>query len=179
VLLREMRSQVLRISQVLQEYLQFARMPRSERAALSLKSFLEEKLNFVQPLFDQNQIRLSKIFDPDLLPVHADPEQIWEALLNLIRNAVDAMPGGGKLTIATKRTGTKALVSISDNGHGMTDEESRHLFIPFFTTKSDGTGLGLAHTQQIINEHGGRIDWATKRGEGSTFTIQLPLVVNA
>jgi signal transduction histidine kinase len=179
VLLREMRSQVLRISQVLQEYLQFARMPRSERAALSLKSFLEEKLNFVQPLFEQKQIGLSKIFDPDLPPVHADAEQIWEALLNLIRNAVDAMPGGGKLTIATKRTGTKALVSISDNGHGMTDEESRNLFIPFFTTKSDGTGLGLAHTQQIINEHGGRIDWTTKRGEGSTFTIQLPLVVNA
>jgi signal transduction histidine kinase len=178
-LLREMRSQVLRISQVLQEYLQFARMPRSERAALSLRHLLEEKLSFVQPLLDQKQIGLSKIFDPDLPLVHADPEQLWEALLNLIRNAVDAMPGGGNLTIATKRNGTKALVSISDSGHGMTEEESRNLFIPFFTTKSDGTGLGLAHTQQIINEHGGRIDWTTKRGEGSTFTIQLPLEVSA
>jgi signal transduction histidine kinase len=179
VLLCEMRSQVLRISQVLQEYLQFARMPRSERAALSLDGLLEEKLNFVQPLLDQKQIELSKIFDPDLPLVHADPEQLWEALLNLIRNAVDAMPCGGNLTIATKRNGTKALVSVIDNGHGMTDEEARNLFIPFFTTKSDGTGLGLAHTQQIINEHGGRIDWTTKHGKGSTFTIQLPLVVNA
>jgi signal transduction histidine kinase len=179
LLLREMRSQVLRISQVLQEYLQFARMPRSERAALSLQGLLEEKLSFVRPLLDQNQVGLSKIFDPDLPPVHADPEQLWEALLNLIRNAVDAMPGGGNLTIATKRNGTKALVSISDNGHGMTEEEARNLFIPFFTTKSDGTGLGLAHTQQIINEHGGRIDWTTKRGEGSTFTIQLPLATHA
>src|ERR1043166_4501209 len=153
LLLREMRSQVLRISQVLQEYLQFARMPRSERAALSLGDLLEEKLSFVQPLLDQKQVGLSKIFDPDLPEVHADPEQLWEALLNLIRNAVDAMPGGGNLTIATKRNGTKASVSISDSGHGMTEEETRNLFIPFFTTKSDGTGLGLAHTQQIINEH--------------------------
>jgi signal transduction histidine kinase len=179
VLLREMRSQVLRISQVLQEYLQFARMPRSERAALSLRELLEDKLGFVQPLLAQKQVGLSKIFDPDLPPVHADPEQLWEALLNLIRNAVDAMPGGGNLTIATKRNGTKALVSVSDNGHGMTGEEARNLFIPFFTTKTDGTGLGLAHTQQIVNEHGGRIDWTTKRGEGSTFTIQLPLAVGA
>jgi signal transduction histidine kinase len=179
LLLREMRSQVLRISQVLQEYLQFARMPRSERAALSLRDLLEEKLSFVQPLLDQKQVGLSKIFDQDLPQVHADPEQLWEALLNLIRNAVDAMPGGGNLTIATKRNGTKASVSISDSGHGMTEEETRNLFIPFFTTKSDGTGLGLAHTQQIINEHGGRIDWTTKRGEGSTFTIQLPLEVSA
>lgn len=177
VLLREMRSQVLRISQVLQEYLQFARMPRSERAALSLRELLEEKLGFVQPLLAQKQVGLSKIFDPDLPPVHADSEQLWEALLNLIRNAVDAMPGGGNLTIATKRNGTKALVSVSDNGHGMTEEEARNLFIPFFTTKTDGTGLGLAHTQQIVNEHGGRIDWTTKRGKGSTFTIQLPLAV--
>ena len=179
LLLREMRSQVLRISQVLQEYLQFARMPRSERAALSLQGLLEEKLSFVQPLLDQKQVGLSKIFDPDLPPVHADPEQMWEALLNLIRNAVDAMPGGGNLTVATKKNGTKALVSISDNGHGMTEEQARNLFIPFFTTKADGTGLGLAHTQQIITEHGGRIDWTTKRGKGSTFTIQLPLEVGA
>jgi signal transduction histidine kinase len=178
-LLREMRSQVLRISQVLQEYLQFARMPRSERAALSLRDLLEEKLGFVQPLLDQKQVGLSKIFDPDLPPVHVDGEQLWEALLNLIRNAVDAMPGGGNLTIATKKNGTKALLSISDNGLGMTEEEARNLFIPFFTTKTDGTGLGLAHTQQIVNEHGGRIDWTTKRGEGSTFTIQLPLEVGA
>ncbi|MBO0695208.1 MAG: ATP-binding protein [Verrucomicrobia bacterium] len=179
MLLHEMRAQVLRIGQVLQEYLQFARMPRSERAALSLRDLLEEKLGFVQPLLNQKQVGLRKIFDPDLPPVHADREQLWEALLNLIRNAVDAMPGGGNLTITTKKNGTRAVVSIGDNGLGMTEDEARNLFVPFFTTKTDGTGLGLAHTQQIVNEHGGRIDWTTKRGEGSTFTIQLPLEVGA
>jgi len=179
VLLGEMRSQVLRIRQVLQEYLRFARMPKSERAVVSLKGFLEEKLNFVQPLLDQKHVDLRRTLDPNLPPVHADADQLWEALLNLIRNAVDAMPDGGNLTVSARRNGADALVSISDSGHGMTDEEAENLFVPFFTTKSDGTGLGLAYAQQVISEHGGRIDCATARGKGSTFSIQLPLAVGA
>ena len=177
ILLREMRSQVLRISQVLQEYLGFARMPKSERVAVPLNSLLEEKLTFMQPLLQKAHVELEKSFDPDLPPVHADPEQLWEALLNLIRNAVEAMPHGGNLTVGTKRNGSQAVLSVGDSGQGMTEEQARNLFVPFFTTKSDGTGLGLAHTQQIVNEHGGQINFATKRGEGSTFTIQLPLAV--
>jgi signal transduction histidine kinase len=179
VLLREMRSQVLRILQVLQDYLRFARMPTSKRAVVSLKGFLEEKLNFVQPLLDQKHVDLRRTLDPDLPPVRVDAEQLWEALLNLIRNAVDAMPDGGKLTVSAQRDGAEALVSISDSGRGMTEEEARNLFVPFFTTKNDGTGLGLAYVQRVINEHGGKIDCATARGHGSTFNIQLPLAVGA
>jgi Signal transduction histidine kinase regulating C4-dicarboxylate transport system len=178
-LLREMRSQVLRIHQVLQDYLRFARMPRSEHTAVSLKNFLEEKLNFVQPLLNQKNVELTRALDSNLPPVYADAEQLWEALFNLIRNALDAMPDGGNLTVSTQRNGGEALVSISDSGRGMTEEETQNLFVPFFTTKSDGTGLGLAYTQRVINEHGGKIDCATAPGYGSTFSIQLPLVVNA
>jgi two-component system, NtrC family, sensor kinase len=179
VLLREMHSQVLRIRQVLQEYLRFARMPKSERAAVSLRAFLEEKLNFVQPLLDQKQVDLSRRLDPNLPPVQVDAEQLWEAILNLISNALDAMPDGGNLTVSAQRHGAEALVSISDDGRGMTEEEARHLFVPFFTTKSEGTGLGLAYTQRVVNEHGGKINCATTRGKGSTFSIQLPLAVGA
>ena len=179
VLLREMSSQVLRIGQVLQEYLRFARMPKSERAVVSLKGFLEEKLNFVQPLLDQKHVYLRSTLDPNLPPVYVDAEQLWEAFLNLIRNALDAMPDGGNLTVSAQRNGAGALVSISDNGRGMTEEEARNLFVPFFTTKSDGTGLGLAYAQRVVNEHGGKIDCATARGKGSTFSIQLPLAVGA
>jgi len=178
-LLREMRSQVLRIRQVLQEYLRFARMPKSERAAVSLPAFLEKKLNFVQPLLDQKHVDLSRTLDPNLPPVQVDAEQLWEAILNLISNAVDAMPDGGSLTVSAQRHGAEALLSIIDNGRGMTDEEARFLFVPFFTTKSDGTGLGLAYTQRVVNEHGGKINCATARGKGSTFSIQLPLAVGA
>jgi signal transduction histidine kinase len=179
VLLREMRSQVLRIRQVLQEYLRFARMPRSERIVVSLKGFLEEKLDFVQPLLNQKHVDLRKALDPNLPPVHADAEQLWAALLNLIGNALDAMPDGGNLTVSAQRNGAEALVSISDSGRGMTKEEAQNLFVPFFTTKSDGTGLGLAYAQRIISEHGGKIDCATAPGHGSTFSIQLPLAVGA
>ncbi len=179
VLLREMRSQVLRIRQVVQEYLRFARMPKSERAEVSLKRFLEEKLNFMQPLLDQKHVNLRSALDPNLPPVYVDAEQLWEAFLNLIRNALDAMPDGGDLTVSAQRNGVEALVSISDNGRGMSQDEARNLFVPFFTTKNDGTGLGLAYVQRVINEHGGRIDCATARGKGSTFSIQLPLAVGA
>jgi signal transduction histidine kinase len=178
VILREIHSQVWRIRQVLQEYLRFARMPKSERAIFSLEDFLEQKLNFVQPLLDQKHVDLRRTLDPGLPPVCADAEQLWEALLNLIRNALDAMPSGGNLTVSAKRNGAEALVAISDNGRGMTEEEARNLFVPFFTTKSDGTGLGLAYAQQVINEHGGRIDFATALGKGSTFSVQLPLAVD-
>jgi signal transduction histidine kinase len=179
MLLREMRLQVLRIHQVLQEYLRFGRMPKSERTVLSLNDWLEEKLNFVQPLLDQKHVDLKRKLDPDLPPVQGDADQLWEALLNLIRNAVDAMPAGGNLTVSAKRSGAEALLSISDNGRGMSEEEASNLFVPFFTTKGDGTGLGLAYAQQVINEHGGRIDCSTVRGKGSTFSIQLPLAVGA
>jgi len=89
------------------------------------------------------------------------------------------MPDGGNLTVRAQRNGSEALVSISDSGRGMTEEETRNLFVPFFTTKSDGTGLGLAYAQRVINEHGGRIDCATAPGLGSTFSIQLPLAVQS
>ena len=154
-------------------------MPKSERAVVSLKGFLEEKLNFVQPLLDQKHVDLRSSLDPNLPPVCVDAEQLWEAFLNLIRNAVDAMPDGGNLTVRAQRNGSEALVSISDSGRGMTEEETRNLFVPFFTTKSDGTGLGLAYAQRVINEHGGRIDCATAPGLGSTFSVQLPLAVQS
>ncbi len=174
-LLGEMRSSVLRIHQVLQDYLRFGRMPKSDRAAVALNELLEEKLGFVRAFLDENDIKVREVIEGDLPSVHADPEQLWEALLNLIRNAVDAMPNGGILTIAAKRNGADALVSVGDNGTGMTEAQARNLFVPFFSTKTDGTGLGLAYAQQVVNEHGGRIDCATVAGKGSVFTIHLPL----
>src|SRR5437773_12277342 len=152
-------------------------MPKSERSVVSLKGFLEEKLNFVQPLLDQKHVDLRSALDPNLPPVYVDAEQLWEAFLNLIRNALDAMPDGGNLTVSAQRNGAEALVSISDNGHGMTEEEARNLYVPFFTTKSDGTCLGLAYAQRVVNEHGGRILIARAWAEGSSCGTELPLHV--
>jgi signal transduction histidine kinase len=175
-LLREMRAQIRRIHQVLQDYLRFGRMPSSQQADLSLNELLQEKLKFVEPWLDETNVELQLDFDHDLYPVHGDAEQLWEAFLNLIRNAIEAMNTGGRLTVNTKRSGPDAVVSIIDTGRGMSEDEAARLFVPFFTTKSNGTGLGLAHTQQVVTEHGGRIQCKTALGKGSTFTVQLPMV---
>src|SRR5213075_3272944 len=95
------------------------------------------------------------------------------------RASSSVMPTRLSLTIKAKRRWTEVWGCGRNNGRGMTEEEARNLFVPFFTTKSDGTGLGLAYAQQVINEHGGKIDCATVRGKGSTFSIQLPLAVGA
>src|SRR5438034_9263741 len=99
--------------------------------------------------------------------------------MNQNQNALDAKAHGGNLNVSAKRNSSNVVICIGDNVHGMTEEEARNLFVPFFTTKRDGTGLGLAHTLQISNEHGGKIDCQTTRGTGSTFTIELPLTLEA
>jgi signal transduction histidine kinase len=174
-LLREMRAQILRIHQVLQDYLRFGRMPSAQRADLSLNELLQEKLKFVQTSLDERGVELQTDFDSDLEPVQGDAEQLWEAFLNLIRNAVEAMNDGGRLTVRTNRNTPNAIVSITDTGRGMSEDEAGRLFEPFFTTKSDGTGLGLAHTQQVVLEHGGKIRCKTALGKGSTFIVELPI----
>jgi len=174
-LLQEMRGQIVRIHHVLQDYLRFGRMPTTERADLSLNELLQEKLKFVQPLLDQKRVELQTDFEPDLEPVYGDAEQLWEAFLNLIRNGVEAMNNGGRLGVSTSRNGPNAIISITDTGRGMSEDEAGRLFEPFFTTKSDGTGLGLTHTQQVVLEHGGKIRCKTAPGKGSTFIVELPM----
>jgi signal transduction histidine kinase len=176
--LREARGQILRIHQVLQDYLRFGRMPSSRHTDFSLNDLLQEKLTFVQSSLDEKAVELSTSFDPQVGSVRGDSDQLWEAFLNLVRNAIEAMDRGGQLTVKTKRNGPDAFVSIVDTGHGMNEDEAGRLFVPFFTTKSGGTGLGLAHTQQVVTEHGGKIQCKTAPGKGSTFTVQLPQVAN-
>jgi len=121
-------------------------------------------------------VKLRTHFDPALTSIHADAEQLWQTVLNLIRNSRDAMPAGGELVIGTWREGARALLRVSDNGKGMTGEQVKRVFEPFFTTKEEGTGLGLTLVQQIVTEHGGHIECESTSGKGSTFTIFLPLM---
>src|SRR5439155_12898310 len=103
-----------------------------------------------------------------------DEHQLRQALLNLMRNAVEAMSGGGRLALAMASDGKLVTLRISDSGQGIAADHLDKIFDPFFSTKEHGTGLGLALTQQIVVEHGGSIDVQSAPGKGTTFTVRLP-----
>lgn len=175
VLANEMHEEVRRIQRVIEDYLQFARLPKLQRQPVALNALLEQKLAFLHPEIERANVKLRTHFDPALATINADGEQLWQALLNLIRNGREAMAGGGELTVGTWRSGSQVLLRVTDSGKGMTEEQVQQVFAPFFTTKKEGTGLGLALVQQIVTEHGGHVECESASGKGSTFTIFLPL----
>lgn len=159
----------------MEDYLQFARLPKLQRQSVALNEFLETKLDFLTAELERDKVKFRTHFDPALPVVNADAEQLWQAMLNLIRNGRQAMPDGGELTIGTWHDSGRILLRVTDNGKGMTEEQLKQLFVPFFTTKREGTGLGLALVQQIATEHGGHVECESHVGRGSTFTVFLPL----
>jgi len=175
-LVTDMRAEVRRIQRVIEDYLQFARLPKVQRQPVDLNGFLDRKLGFLRSELEQSNVKLRTHFDPALPSINADAEQLWQTVLNLVRNSREAMPDGGELIIGTWREGARALLRVSDNGKGMTGEQVKRVFEPFFTTKKEGTGLGLALVQQIVTEHDGHIECESTNGKGSTFTIFLPLM---
>jgi signal transduction histidine kinase len=108
-----------------------------------------------------------------LRPVQADPDQMTRVLRNLILNAIDAVPEGGTLTVRTVALEGGVRLEVSDTGQGLTPEESRRLFTPYYTTKAHGTGLGLAIVQSVVSDHHGRISVESAPGKGATFRIDL------
>ena len=173
-LVEDMRVEIQRIQRVIKDYLQFARLPKLQRRSLPFNEFLTEKLAFLNAELVQANVKLSTHFDPTLTVISADPEQLWQAVLNLIRNSCEAMLGGGELTIGTWRDGDQVLLRVGDSGKGLTPEQVQRVFTPFYTTKKEGTGLGLALVQQIVTEHGGHVECESVSGKSTTFTIFLP-----
>jgi signal transduction histidine kinase len=106
--------------------------------------------------------------------VKANPEVIKQCLINLVKNAVEAMPDGGVLTIATGMARDHALLEVRDTGEGIPMEIRDKIFSPFFSTKGKGSGLGLAMTRKILDEIGGEVDLTSKEGEGTSIILQLP-----
>jgi len=175
-LCRAMRREVDRLTEITEEYLRFARLPRPHLAPEDVNEILQSLLAFMA-----NELRGKKVevmFDlrPELPSVEADENQLRQAFLNLLRNAVEAMAArGGTLRVATALRDAEVEVRIADTGSGIADEDLPKVFEPFFSTKEKGTGLGLPLTQQIIQEHGGSIGVQSAAGQGTIFTVRLPL----
>jgi signal transduction histidine kinase len=175
-LVSEMREEVRRIQDVIEDYLRFARMPKPQRKPVKLNQLLEQKLAFMEPVFKKAGVRLQTEFDSKLRCINADAEQLWQAVLNLLQNSLEATLAGGAVTVRTIRENGELLLAVSDNGKGMTADQLNQVFAPFFTTKPLGTGLGLPLTQRIVHEHGGRIECQSAVGKGTTLTIHLPVI---
>jgi signal transduction histidine kinase len=122
----------------------------------------------------KGNVRVTNQFDADLPQVMVDGEELQRVFMNLILNAQEAMPEGGELTISTRRQNGFAEVSFRDTGVGMEEDTLKKIFDPLFTTKTKGTGLGLAVCQEIVSRHKGKIEVASKPGQGATFTVTLP-----
>jgi PAS domain S-box-containing protein len=173
-LLQSLDSEVRRIQRVTEDYLKFARMPKPVREPVRLNEVLAQGISFMESLFEATQVVVKTDLDADLPAIQADESQLWQAVLNLVRNAIEAMPHGGRLIVSTTRRDQFCVLTLIDTGKGMTAEERAQVFKPFFSTKSGGTGLGLPLTQQIITEHGGSIHCESTPGQGTTFVIELP-----
>ena len=114
---------------------------------------------------------------PELPQITADASQLRQVFVNLAVNAIHAMPGGGTLTIATRASGDRVVLSVEDTGIGMSEQVQKEIFIPFFTTKdvNEGTGLGLPVVHGIVTSHGGKIRVRSAPGQGARFNIELPV----
>ncbi|HZU77064.1 MAG TPA: ATP-binding protein, partial [Dehalococcoidia bacterium] len=172
-----------RASRIVQNLLSFARRRRPEKERVDLNQLIERVIELRSYELRVHNIEPHVRLAPDLAPVLADPHQIQQVLLNVIRNAEHAVQehGGGTISCATSNIGNWARMVIADDGAGIRPENLRRIFDPFFTTKQvgEGTGLGLTISYGIIEEHGGRIDVDSQLGRGTTVKIDLPAAPDA
>lgn len=165
--------EVDRLSEITEGYLRLARPPRPSLVREELPRIIEELVSFVRPELATAGIRVELALQPGLTAA-VDEAQLRQALLNLVRNARDAMAQGGTLRIGAARVEERVEITVADSGVGIPPAALARIFEPFYTTKERGTGLGLPVTQQIVQEHGGRLRCEARLGGGAIFTVELP-----
>jgi len=171
----------MRCKEIVRGLLDFARQNEPQKKLADLNAIIREAQRLTGNQASIQRVEVVMELDPALPPLVLDASQIQQVLVNMIVNALDAMPQGGRLTLRTRTTGEAGKrfveVEISDTGCGIPHENLAHIFEPFFTTKptGKGTGLGLSIAYGIISEHGGTISVRSEVGAGSTFTIRLPI----
>jgi signal transduction histidine kinase len=174
-LLTAISSEVDRLSEITDTYLRYVRLPRPKLQREDLAAVVSAAMEFARAELAQAGVALKLDIRPGLPEVMADENQLRQALLNLVRNAREAMPRGGTISVALAETAEgEVAIRVSDTGSGIPIEHEGRIFEPFFSTKTEGTGLGLALVHQIVTEHGGRI--AVQRGtpHGTTFEVVFP-----
>ncbi len=174
-LIATIKNEIESLHKVLREYLECTRFPKIQPAKQDVNTIIEDLFSFLEEEFRRRKILFKTTFGYDLPPAHLDSAQIRRAFLNLARNAIEAMPGGGAIEVTTRLAPPWIEVVFADTGAGMGPDQVERIFTPFYTTKSGGTGLGLSITQHIIAEHKGEIACESTAGQGSRFIVKLPV----
>lgn len=167
--------EVNRLEKILANIMDFSKPVESVKVATQINELLENTCYLMEPYFKSGRILLDKKFTATIPKIVVDPTQMKQVFLNLIKNAAESMPNGGKLTIETTVEDEHIKIDISDTGEGMTAEVMQNIFVPFFTTKVDGTGVGLAVSQKIVDDHDGFIKMKSALKVGTTFSVYLPI----
>jgi len=183
--LKIIESQLDRLAESVKNLLSFTQQPKPQLRALDVNGLLEDLIHLSEPWLHSRNVRVLPSLSSNIPLVSGDPTHLQTLFLNLISNALDAMPNGGLLMIRTREiqpqpsSGNRRWleISITDTGIGITEESKKRIFDPFYTTKKmgEGTGLGLAICENIIKEHSGRLDVESEVGKGSTFLVYLPI----
>ena len=168
----------LHAREIIQKLLVFARQSQPHKTQVNLNQVVQDGLYFFEARCAKEGIELIRQLSPELPEIIADPGQLNQLLVNLVVNALQSMPGTGKITVQTRFSNNNVYLIVKDTGTGMSKEVLDKIFIPFFTTKDvgHGTGLGLPVVYGIVTAHGGTIDVKSEPGCGTQFEIQLPLV---
>lgn len=181
-ILRNVKAEISRLNRLVGDFLSFGKPMRLNPRPCAVDEVLREVASLVDHKAKDQGIALEVVAEPALPRIVADAELLKTCFLNLMINALDAMPGGGLLTLSIHAEkegdggGDHLLVAVTDTGRGMTSEEVHTAFEPYFSTKDTGLGLGLALTRKIVGDHGGSITLESTAGRGTTARIRLPLV---
>lgn len=171
----EMARQLARIRQTVQDLLTFARPATPHPSLVSSNVLVERAIRLVRPSADSAGVQIEHSANTALPLLLVDEDLLHQALVNLLMNAIEATPPGGRVLVSTHQEGDECRLIIGDTGRGIPEKDLDHIFKPFFTTRHTGTGLGLSITRDIVERHGGHLTLDSEVGVGTTATIHLPL----
>jgi signal transduction histidine kinase len=175
--LQTITDETLRCRKIVTSLLEFARQAKPVKKFASINHIVKDCVRLTKKQAAFNDIKIAQNLAQDMPHVRVDKDQIQQALINIILNAIDATDPGGSVTVSTRYLAADEMVEtvITDTGKGISDEEIFKIYDPFFTTKDSGTGLGLAITHGIVTGHGGTIKAKSEPGRGTSFSIKIPV----
>ncbi|MFK8111140.1 MAG: PAS domain-containing sensor histidine kinase [Rubripirellula sp.] len=170
------RQQCERMESLLRDFLRYTRLRDIDLVSGSLNDQVEMVLRAYQAQADRDSIDIKRYLDSDLPAISLHSDSLQAALMNLVKNALEAMESGGQLMVRTYATRKSVALDLIDNGSGVDDNTVLHMFEPFYSTKDGGSGLGLPTARKIIEAHGGRISVQSEVGRGTKFVLEFPVL---